>query len=159
MRISPADSNGAPAALAFEGDISANFFRSLAASHKRAILDAHRRAQAEARARRDEEVRQWLEAELADHEWRHLIAQAKQMAAQGGVEWMVMRFPAALCDDGGRAVNLPDPGWPETLRGKPADFFRRWRDDLKPLGFGLAARIVSFPDGLPGDVEMTLFWA
>jgi hypothetical protein len=29
---------------------------------------------------------------------------------------------------------------------------------LKPLGFALSARIVSFPDGFPGDAELSLVW-
>jgi hypothetical protein len=29
---------------------------------------------------------------------------------------------------------------------------------LEPAGFGLAARIVNFPDGVPGDAALILDW-
>ena len=41
-----------------------------------------------------------------------------------------------------RMINAPDPDWPETLRGPAADVYARWGDELKPRGFGLAARDV-----------------
>jgi len=37
-------------------------------------------------------------------------------------------------------------------------FFARWRTELKPRGFGLAAQIVDFPDGVPGDAALFLIW-
>jgi hypothetical protein len=37
--------------------------------------------------------------------------------------------------------------------------FARWRDELRPLGFRLSARIVSYErDGVLGDVGMHLVW-
>jgi hypothetical protein len=34
----------------------------------------------------------------------------------------------------------------------------RWQRDLKPHGFGLAAQILEFPDGIPGDAGLILIW-
>ena len=34
----------------------------------------------------------------------------------------------------------------------------RWECDLKPCGFHLAARIVDFPGGIPGDIGLFLIW-
>ena len=48
--------------------------------------------------------------------------------------------------------------WPATLRGTAARVYLRWRDEMKPEGFRLSAQVVSFPDGLPGDVELSLIW-
>ena len=33
-----------------------------------------------------------------------------------------------------------------------------WKRDLKPHGFGLAAQILEFPDGIPGDAGLILVW-
>jgi hypothetical protein len=63
-----------------------------------------------------------------------------------------------VCSDHGRAVNAPDPDWPATLRGLPAQLYLRWKEELRPRGFGLTARVVDFPDGLPGDVGLFLSW-
>jgi hypothetical protein len=73
-------------------------------------------------------------------------------------EHMLIRFPSQLCVDGGRAINAPDPHWPETLRGEPADVFKRWRNELQPRGFKIAAQIIDFPEGLPGDAALFLIW-
>jgi hypothetical protein len=70
----------------------------------------------------------------------------------------LLRFPVELCSDGGRAVNVPDPNWPQTLRGEAAEMYLRWERDLKPCGFHLAARIVDFPGGMPGNIGLFLIW-
>jgi hypothetical protein len=33
-----------------------------------------------------------------------------------------------------------------------------WERDLKPRGFRLAARMVDFPGGMPGDIGLFLIW-
>jgi len=71
---------------------------------------------------------------------------------------MLLRFPSQLCSDGGRAVNVPDPEWPSTLRGEAAEIYLRWSHDLKPQGFHLAARVADFPDGMPGDIGLFIVW-
>lgn len=140
------------------GEISAQAFRALVAAFERGQDDLHRRAAEERRRRRDAEVAEMMDAPLTDVEWRGLIAEARARAAQGGKFCPLMRFPAALCEDGGRAVNAPDPAWPATLRGKAARVYLRWREELQPQGFRLAAQIVTFPEGLPGEIELTLVW-
>jgi len=60
--------------------------------------------------------------------------------------------------NGGRAVNAPDKSWPETLRGEAAEIYLRWERDLKSGGFHLGARVVEFPEGIPGDIGLFLVW-
>jgi hypothetical protein len=91
-------------------------------------------------------------------EFVNLMNVVREAARRGESGVAVLTFPAALGTDGGRAINLPDPDWPASLRGKAADFFLHWDKELRPLGFALSARIVSFPDGFPGDVELSLVW-
>lgn len=95
---------------------------------------------------------------LSDVTWRQLVEQAKGAAERGDKDFLLIRFPAALCDDGGRMINAPDPNWPTSLRGPAADVYERWRDELKPAGFGLVARILEFPGGYPGDAGIILTW-
>jgi CBS domain-containing protein len=95
---------------------------------------------------------------ISDGSWRHLVHEARTAAEQGLKEFLLLRFPSQLCSDGGRAVNVPDPGWPATLRGEAAEIYLRWSHDLKPQGFHLAARVVDFPDGMPGDIGLFLVW-
>jgi hypothetical protein len=48
--------------------------------------------------------------------------------------------------------------WPASLRGEAAELYLRWKQDLRPLGFGLAVRILEFPEGMPGDARLFLSW-
>jgi hypothetical protein len=106
----------------------------------------------------EKRVKELAARRLGDEQWRNLLAQARESAAAGMNELMLIRFPSQLCVDGGRAINAPDANWPQTLRGEPADIFARWRQELEPKGFRLAAQIVEFPDGVPGDAALFLMW-
>jgi CBS domain-containing protein len=100
-----------------------------------------------------------LEHKVLDQStWDSLIERARTAARRGAGEFLLIRFPSELCSDRGRAINVPDPKWPETLRGEAADVFERWLRELKPQGFGLTAQILDFPGGFPGDAGLTLRW-
>jgi CBS domain-containing protein len=133
-------------------------FRQLAAKFE--STEAQRRedlrhSAGEARQHRAEEL---IGLHISDGSWRHLVHEARTAAGQGLKEFLLLRFPSQVCSDGGRAVNVPDPGWPATLRGEAAEIYSRWRHDLQPQGFHLSARVVDFPDGMPGDIGMFLVW-
>ena len=83
----------------------------------------------------------------------------ERAAANGLTEVQVYRFPNALCTDHGRAINQQEPGWETTLTGLPKELYEFWDRQLRPLGYKLKVQIVDFPDGIPGDVGMTLKWA
>ncbi len=146
--------SGAPIA----GGVTAKQFRDLAAR-----AEAQELSQREESRRRAQEAQNKLIEELAgrrlsDRAWADMLAGARRAAAAGVKECVLTQFPARLCADGGRAINAPDPRWPRSLRGEPRDIFERWRHELEPAGFGLAARIVNFPDGVPGDAALFLIW-
>ena len=71
---------------------------------------------------------------------------------------MLLHFASKLCSDRGRAINGMEPTWPATLRGEAAELYLRWEHELKPNGFHLAARLLDFPGGMPGDVGLFLVW-
>ncbi len=87
-----------------------------------------------------------------------LLTKLRAAAARGDTELMVMRFPSALCNDKGRAINNYDSEWPETLIGRPRQAYELWRDKLRPAGYRLKAMIVDWPGGMPGDVGFFLEW-
>ena len=70
----------------------------------------------------------------------------------------VIRFSNQLCTDKGRAINQQEPGWEETLTGEPKEMYRFWHKHLRPRGYKVKAQIVDFPDGLPGEIGLTLRW-
>jgi hypothetical protein len=75
------------------------------------------------------------------------------------MEVEVFRFPNQLCTDKGRAINQQEPGWENTLTGVPKEVHRLWNKYFRPRGYKLKVQIVDFPDGMPGDIAMTLNWA
>ena len=147
----------APVTVA-QGDVTAEELQNLVAEFERNKSRMHADAGKQAGEARKEQVKLLLKTPYTDHELAHLMAKSREAARRGEASVPALVFPAALCTDGGRAINLPDPDWPATLQGKAADFFLRWDKQLRPLGFKLSARIVSFPDGFPGDAELALFW-
>jgi hypothetical protein len=70
----------------------------------------------------------------------------------------VIRFPNQLCTDKGRAINQQEPGWEKTLTGAPKEIYQLWEKYFRPRGYKLKVQIVDFPDGMPGDIGMTLSW-
>jgi len=76
----------------------------------------------------------------------------------GQTEVFVGRFPNNLCTDRGRAINQMEPGWETTLTGLPKELFAFWEKYLKPRGYKIKFQIVDFPNGMPGDVGITLNW-
>jgi hypothetical protein len=70
----------------------------------------------------------------------------------------VIRFPNQLCTDKGRAIIQQEPGWEKTLTGAPKEIYQLWENYFRPRGYKLKVQIVDYPDGMPGDVGMTLSW-
>ena len=89
---------------------------------------------------------------MSDAQWSEMLDKAKLAARSGEQEFMMLRFPSDLCSDGGRKIDVAEEGWEGTLRGEAAEVYSRWRTELKPRGFGLSARIVSYEDGIIGDI-------
>jgi CBS domain-containing protein len=147
-----------PAAPPRPEGFDAAAFRGLIADHEQHELDraAHERA-AKAAARRAA-VKALIDTHVSDAAWRDLLHKAREAAERGEKEMLLLRFPATLCADGGRAINVPDPSWPATLRGEAAEIYLRWERELKPRGFRLSAHVLDFPGGLPGDVGLYLSW-
>jgi hypothetical protein len=82
----------------------------------------------------------------------------KRAADNGLTEVLIVRFPNELCTDRGRAINQTEPGWEKTLTGLPKELFEFFDKYLKPRGYRVAYQIVDFPDGMPGDIGVTLKW-
>lgn len=138
--------------------VSADAFRQLVAEHERHIDEERMAQRRELAETREQRIKELAAQRLTEGLWRETLTRARAAAAAGLTESMLIRFPSQLCTDGGRAINAPDPGWPETLRGEPADVYRRWRNELHPRGFRIAAQIIDFPEGLPGDAALFLMW-
>ena len=141
-----------------EDGLSATNFRHLvddAASQKSHQQESQRHAAEEQRKARMKEL---IDNHLTDDHWRGVLHQARIAAEHGERETLLLQFPHELCSDGGRAINVAEPDWPSTLRGEAAEAYLRFERDLKPRGFHLIAKVMSFPDGYIGDIGLFLHW-
>jgi hypothetical protein len=98
------------------------------------------------------------ETPISDERIRSFVLRVKAVAEAGGSEMLIGRFPTELCTDHGRAINMAEPGWPETLTGRPHQAYLVWKEKLQPLGYKLSAQIVDWPNGVPGDIGLYLSW-
>jgi hypothetical protein len=102
--------------------------------------------------------REFLEEQITQPELDEIRRKILHATEQGELEVQVMRFPSKLCTDGGRAINNSEPDWPKTLQGKAKGFYNFFLERGRPQGFRLKAKIVDFPDGIPGDVGLIVSW-
>src|ERR1700720_1331413 len=82
----------------------------------------------------------------------------QRAAANGLTEVQIFRFPNTLCTDHGRAINNQEPGWENTLTGLPKELFEFWKKHMQPRGYRVRFQIVDWPNGMPGDIGVTLAW-
>ena len=141
------------------GEFSAEGFRDLTQGFQQARIE-RRRAQAHAAAEeRSRRMQELIDHHVGDGKWQGLLHGARVAAEHGEKEFLMLRFPASLCADAGRAINAPEPGWPQSLRGEAAEVYLRWERELKSRGFHLSARVLDFPGGFPGDIGLMLSWS
>lgn len=82
----------------------------------------------------------------------------KRAVSNGLTEVEVGRFPNKLCTDNGRAINQQEAGWEDTLTGLPRELYQFWKKHLEPRGYRIKYQIAEWPNGMPGDVAITLMW-
>ena len=132
---------------------------------KIALREAEKASEA-ARARNAEEAeKQALFDKLSkpsgvsdDDRMARAAAIIKRAADNGLTEVFIGRFPNQLCTDRGRAINQQEAGWENTLTGLPKEFFEFWQKHLKSRGYRIRFQVVDFPNGMPGDIGVTLAW-
>ena len=151
-QASSSEKDTAPSAL------SAEAFRDAVRASKVGSQDDRQAHKREAQLECQRQIKELLGQHVSDSQWSELLARAKLAASTGEQEFMMLRFPSDLCSDGGRMIDVAEDGWEGTLRGLAAEFYARWRTELKPYGFGFSARIVSYEDGIIGDIGLFLTW-
>jgi CBS domain-containing protein len=161
QRAGGAGRDGPPVAEAPKPEsdaLSAQSFRHLVAGFKEGQARQREESRRAAAAERRRRMQALLDQHISNESWRTLLDHAHQAAERGQTEFLLLRFPSQLCSDGGRSINVAERGWPKSLRGEAAEIYLWWEQDLKPQGFHLAARVLDFPGGMPGDVGLFLSW-
>ena len=153
----------APSAAAPAADkrpvVTARAFRDLVTVAKQGVRDDAVSAKHEAALERVRQIKAMLLEHLDTQAWSKLLDRAQAAAAQGENTFELVRFPCALCSDGGRKIDVAETDWPTTLRGEAAEMYARWERELRPAGFRLRAQIIEYLDGIPNKIAMSLAWA
>ena len=140
------------------GKLSANAFRGLVEASQKARAQKAERTEAEEDAARQRQAEELMQTHLDAEAWQALMDRARSAAEHGQQEICLLNFPAELCTDGGRKIDVAEAGWPQTLRGEAADLFDRWERELKPAGFALDARVTDYRHGKLGEIGLFLSW-
>ena len=140
-------------------DFSASALRDRVRAFKNEKVSLREAQSVSTRRDRQLKVKALLDQHLSAQMWRSLIEHARVAAEQGEREMLILQFPSDLCADGGRMIDVAEAGWETTLRGEPAELYARWRDELRPQGFRLSARVASYDsEGVIGDIGLYLLW-
>jgi hypothetical protein len=96
---------------------------------------------------------------VSDEERMRRAASIINRAVSNGLsEVEVGRFANTMFTDKGRAINQMEPGWEDTLTGLPKELHQFWKKHMEQRGYQQKFQIADWPDGMPGDVSMTLMW-
>jgi hypothetical protein len=140
------------------GILSPKDLNQMASEAESAQFDEERRARTRKEAQ-EAELREAFSSRDIHPEAIDRINRAISIAAkQGKNQVQVLTFPASFCNDGGRRINSFDPDWPSSLEGFAKKGYEFYEKELRPLGFKIGAEIISFPNGMPGDVGIFLKW-
>jgi CBS domain-containing protein len=153
-----ADPRSAPVAGKTSAGFSASGFRDLVTASDQAKIDETAEAKRVMGLERDKQIKAILDQHITNESWQELLGHAELAAKNGEKQLLLLRFPAGVCSDGGRAIANVEEGWEKTLRGEAAEIYARWDHDLKPKGFGLDAPTLSFAHDTIGDVGLVLTW-
>jgi hypothetical protein len=96
---------------------------------------------------------------ISDEERMKRVSVIIQRAVSNGqTEVFLGKLPKELFTDHGRAINQAEPGWENTLTGLGKEAYDFWRQYLQPRGYHLRYQVVDYPEGIPGDIGITLSW-
>jgi hypothetical protein len=128
------------------------------AERKRRELHQTTRRDDDGPAEDDVRRRRFLNRRLGEPDIQRFVKLVEDAIALGRTECQVLRFPSGWTRDRGRAINCFEPDWHRTLLGFAAEVHGYFARSLAPKGFVIRAQIVTWPDGLPGDVGVFIGW-
>jgi hypothetical protein len=127
------------------------------AEAKRAEAAAH---VAHARLEREKLRAAFEEQELPPDALQRVLALVQKAleADPRAKEAMMLHFPSEFMADSGRSITSHNPDWAVQLTGFAARAHAAFIKELAPRGFDMAAQIIDYPGGMPGDVGLFLRW-
>lgn len=131
-------------------------------AEKDAVLAKKRAQEAAAAEAKREELRAFTEKvmtyQITEGDKAGALAKIRRAFENGEKDVMLVHFPSSLCEDDGRRINNRLEGWQDTLPGAFKQVYAWWQAELEPGGFTFGARIISYDEGIPGDVGIFIAW-
>ena len=101
---------------------------------------------------------QFLERKFTEADRLQFRSRIERAADQGLFELEVLKFPSDYLEDRGRRINNRDKDWPVSLTGYAKSLYDAFMDLAQPQGYRLIARVLDYPDGMPGNVGIYVSW-
>ena len=122
---------------------------------KRSAEEAHRAAQAAEMSA----MREAFDAQQVPPDaMARIIAVVERSIENGEREALVFQFPSDFMKDSGRSITSQYGDWTLQLTGAASRAYAFFESELAPRGFILRPRIVTYDEGIPGDVGIFLAW-
>jgi hypothetical protein len=100
----------------------------------------------------------FLEQEIRPDAPERISAAVRRAAENGQKEIQALKFPATWTNDRGRRINNAESDWPVSLEGFAKRGYDYFIKELEPAGYKLRAQVLSYNDGVPGEVAIYLCW-
>jgi cyclopropane fatty-acyl-phospholipid synthase-like methyltransferase len=142
----------------FEGMIKPEDLRKITEDKEMAELRLALERQKKLEAEQGDVYQAFLNQHVHPEAKARVTLAVRRAAERGEKELQVMKFSSEFCTDKGRAINNFEADWPETLTGFAKEAYEAWEEHLRPLGYKLRAQILDYPNGMPGDVGLILYW-
>jgi hypothetical protein len=102
--------------------------------------------------------RTFMEQAIRPDASERVSAAVRRAAENGQKEIQALKFPATWTNDRGRRINNGDPDWPVSLEGFAKRAYDYFVKELQPAGYQLRAQVLSYNEGVPGEVAIYLCW-
>lgn len=109
-------------------------------------------------ADQDELHRAFLERDIRADVKERVSTAVRRAAENGQHEIQALKFPAAWTNDRGRRINNGEEDWPVSLDGFAKRSYDFYVTELQPLGYKVRAEVLSYNEGVPGEVAIYLGW-
>ena len=121
-------------------------------------LEEKRKLDEAARAEQEKLHKHFLADEIPADAMDRVASMVRKAVEAGEGEALLFQFPSTWLPDEGRSITSHAADWHEHLAGLAQRAYVYFERNLKPKGFGLAAKILDWPNGMPGDVGLFLQW-
>lgn len=120
----------------------------------RETIEKMRRLEAD----QDELHRAFLERDIRPDVKERISTAVRRAAENGQHEIQALKFPASWTSDRGRRINNGEADWPASLEGFAKRSYDFYVKELQSLGYKLRAEVLSYNEGVPGEVAIYLSW-